>query len=167
MRWSKLKQIIEGGFAPPVADRVHITVTRYRKAHDAEGRWALLIDGKEVGAVGCIVADREQSDLINELAVELNVAPSDAQERGDTMLRSRAHHTLPMFMEALFQFTRMSIDAALESSDAVLRTLAVLDPRTGKRRLMELAQREPPTDLERQCLLLRLRAAGFEPGWGK
>jgi hypothetical protein len=133
-------------------------VTRYRHAHDDEGRWAILLDEKEIGGLGCIVADREQSELIDQKALELNVPNYEAQSLGDQALCAVAHHTLPMFCAALFDFTNMSVEAALGSSDAVLRSLAILDTRLGKRRLVDIKLSEDAPNLEKACLLARLEA---------
>lgn len=163
MRWSKLKQIIEGGFAPAAAGRVSVHVTRYHRAHDAEGRWAILIDGIEVGGIGCIIADREQSEFIDQFRKGPDGATWEAQERADALLCAKAHHTLPFFLATLFAYTSLSVEAALGSTDAVLRTLAILDRRTGKRRLMKLASTPLATDLERRCLEFRLQVEGLNP----
>ena len=165
MRWSKLKQIIESGFAPSVSGRVRVDVTRYRQAHDAEGRWAFVIDGQEVAGLGCIVADQEESKLIDRVVADSGLSPGRAQPQADVILRTRAHHTLPMFTSALFQFTNMSIDLALKSADPVVRALAALDRRLGRRRLLRLAERYPETDIERQCLLIRLHSENIEARW--
>jgi hypothetical protein len=164
MRWSKLEQIIESGFAPSVAGHVHVFVTRYAGAPDAYGRWAILIDGNEVGGLG-MAADLELCELIGQFAADSNVSLGDAHVRAMELLCARAHHTLPMFTGTLHQFTNMSIDAALESPDAVVRTLALLDRRTGKRRLKRLAKKMPSTRLERECLVFRLKAEGLQPTW--
>jgi hypothetical protein len=169
MRWSKLRYRIESGFAPSLGKRVRLEATRYRKSHDAEGRWAILIDGVEAGGLGCIVADIEQWQLTDEFRLEqgdarvglmLEAQISAMQKQADI-----AHHTLPMFYKSVFDFTNMSLEDALGSDDAVQRTLAYVDRRLGKRRLAELAHEAPKTDLERKCLETRLRAEGMEPEW--
>jgi hypothetical protein len=146
-----------------------LQATRYRKAHDAEGRWAILIDGVEVGGLGCIVADIEQSELTNAFRFEHGDARVglvfEAQIAAMQKQADIAHHTLPMFYESVFDFTNMSLEDALQSNDAVQRALAYLDRRLGKRRLTELANVARKTELERKCLATRLRAEGMEPQW--
>ena len=135
-------------------------VTRYRRAHDAEGRWAILLDGQEIGGLGCIEADQEQTELIHARASELEISPAEAQRAGDHALCARARHTLPMFCGALFRYTSMSVESALASPDAVLRSLAILDKRLGKRRLARIQVPEDAPDLEWTCLRARLEAEG-------
>src|SRR5262245_45175506 len=161
MRWSKLKQRIESGIAPSLAGRVQLMVTRYRNAPDAEGRWAVVVDGQEIGGLGCIVADQEQHELISAAAAELDVSMAEAQNVGDTALCANARHTVPMFCGALFEYTNMSLESALNSSDAVLRSLALLDARLGKRRLKTIRLSEGAPVLEQACLRVRLEAEGM------
>lgn len=48
MRWSKLKTKVESLFANPVQNRVKLHSTRYRGAHDQEGRGFITFDKKEI-----------------------------------------------------------------------------------------------------------------------
>ncbi|NQT88950.1 hypothetical protein HQ560_19435, partial [bacterium] len=48
MKWSKLKSQVEGMFADSVRGRVRLHSTRYRKAHDQDGRAWITIDGREI-----------------------------------------------------------------------------------------------------------------------
>ncbi|MCB1044719.1 MAG: hypothetical protein KDC35_17380 [Acidobacteria bacterium] len=165
MRWSKLKKVIEEGFAPSIAGRVTLLTTRYRHAHDQEGRWALLIDGKEVGGMGCIVADREERDLIQKARLEEGVSASSAQAKAMAVLAENGRHTLPMFNHSVFSFTQLSINESLDSADAVLKSLAYLDRRLGKRRLAILSASPPKTLMERACLSLRLNSERISISW--
>jgi hypothetical protein len=162
MRWSKLRQRIESGIAPSLAGRVRFMVTRYRRAHDAEGRWAVLLDGDEIGGLGCIVADQEQTELLSLKAAELDVPLAEARSAADQALCAVAHHTLPMFYGSLSAYLNMSVEAALASSDAVLRSLAILDRRLGRRRLAGIRLSGEASELEVGCLRARLDAEGLE-----
>ena len=86
MRWTKLKQITEERFAPSVRDRVQVGVTRYRRAHDAEGRWDVTIDGVQVGGLGCIVAEREESEAIAQLQAASGGTARQVQGQAQAML---------------------------------------------------------------------------------
>lgn len=68
---------------------------------------------------------------------------------------------LPMFCGALFDYTNMSRESALGSSDAVLRSLALLDARLGKRRLKCIRLSEGAPELEQACLRVRLEGEGI------
>jgi hypothetical protein len=158
MRWSKLKQDIEGRMSPHLVGRVRLMATRYRRAHDAEGRWALLLDDVEVGGIGCIRADREESKLTHEIARAKRLSAPEAQKVAWVTLAERAHHPLWLFYEALKTYSRSSIEESLSSNDALARSLAYMDRRVGRRRLIDLAKQRPPTGIEVACPSMRLTA---------
>src|SRR5262245_18298566 len=135
MRWPKLRQRIEEGMAPALVGRVRVMVTRYHRAADAAGRWAILLDGRQIGGLGDIEAEEERSRLTDEKAMELGVEVSKAQWPARVMLAAKARHDVGDFCGTLLKYTSTSIDAALASNDGVLRSLAFLDRRMGKRRL--------------------------------
>jgi hypothetical protein len=86
VRWTKLKQITERRFAASVRQHVQVNVTRYRRAHDAEGRWAISSDGVEVGGIGCIVADQEEAALIERYQQASALTAPQAQVVADRAL---------------------------------------------------------------------------------
>jgi hypothetical protein len=108
MRWSKLKQEVESFAAPKLSGRVRLMATRYRHASDAEGRWALLIDGVEVGGIGCMRADREERQLAEQLKTG-GMAPQAAQDLACRVLMEQGHHPLWHFYETVWAYTRSSI----------------------------------------------------------
>lgn len=140
--------------------RVEIHVTKYRRAHDAEGRWDVTIDGVQVGGIGCILADREESELIARNSGRpgpTGKAWLDARNQ----LLAIGHHTVPMFYDSLASLASLSLDDALTSNDALVRALAYLDARLGRRRLQQLSEVTSETQLESNCLALRLAADGI------
>ena len=152
MRWSQLKARAEERFAPDVRGRVQLRVTRYRQAHDAQGRWAIEIDGREVAGLGDLVAFSE----MHERAVELGPpVRSCAEARSEQ--EAIAHHELSRFKDAVATYLNLPFDEALTSTDAVQRALAFLDARLGRRRLEALWQHgmHDRTPLEIACLELR------------
>ncbi len=146
MRWSKLKQQVESMFADDVRGRVELRTTRYSKAHDQFGRSWITVDGQEI------------VNMSNYLPSGSTIADNDPTrfERGVF-----AGYDLS---QAMRLFITLSIDDALASDNPLIRALAVLDRRVGKRRLTRLvAADEQP--LVKQLLALRTpQAAG---GCGK
>jgi hypothetical protein len=151
MHWSKIRKLIEERFAPSLRRRVRLELTHYRKAHDAEGRWAIAVDGKHVAGLGCIVADRIFCELQSQMSVDAAIKE----------LVSRGQHYVPLFREQMFVFAHQGIDQALESDDSIVRALALLDKRLGKRRLTKFMQNKRKTSLEQLMLDLRVEAEGM------
>ena len=127
MRWSKLKQITEARFAPRVRGRVRIWTTEYRydlSGLHTEGRSWITVDGETV---------------VNMHRHQTAVAPDGGYVwlySGDRH-RHNVHDRYDL-LQAAWAMQTLSINAALASSDGVMRALALLDARVGVRRLRDL-----------------------------
>jgi len=117
MRWSKLKQRIESGFAAALAQRVQFHTTRYRNAHDGMGRSWITIDEAEI---------INMQHLTGEAAYE---NPKRFEKGVFTA------YDLPTSMR---EFLNMNIEDAIDSDNPLIRAMAVIDRRLGKRRVQSL-----------------------------
>lgn len=120
MKWSKLKQQVESMFAESVRGRVELWTTRYEKAHDRFGRSWIIVDGREV-------ANMSNYLQFGDLSADGNPARLDAGVF--------AAYDLPLAMR---EYLTLSIDAAIASTNPLIRALAVLDRRAGGRRLARI-----------------------------
>lgn len=121
MRWSKLEQLVEARFATSVAGRVAIFSTRYGEC--TCGRAWVTVDGEEV-ANFCMRA-AFNFELGRTAGREL---PAGYGE----LSRQDAYKACWAYLHDL------SIDQAIEDSDPLVQSLAVLDARLGRRRLGSL-----------------------------
>jgi hypothetical protein len=151
MRWTKLKQRIEAGLAPSVHDRVKFHLTGYRHAHDGKGRGWITIDGEEVANLcywrANVDGEYRPESLLTPLGTKL-----PAQEG---VMRPQ------LFAKSLFDFLSMPIGDAMESNNFLVRALAFLDRRVGKRRLKLISLRSNEHELVRLFYALRVRAEGL------
>jgi hypothetical protein len=145
MRWTKLKQLVEGMFAEEVRGRVALWTTRYEKAHDRFGRSWVTVDGVEVVSMS------------NYLAVGEGIADGNSRRFEAGVF---AGYDLPAAMRA---FLNLSIEGALASGNPLVRMLAVLDRRCGKRRL-ERIDLDAELSLVAGMVLLRRRTAPEDAG---
>lgn len=153
MRWSKLRQRVEGRLAPSVAGRVRLFVTRYNNPEDAAGRWAIRIDGDEIAGLSEYTAKYRRG--------RLRLAGHTAGDV-DALQASEGSHDVEQFYRSLQDYLNMSIDEALGRDDPLIRALALLDARLGKRRLRVLWGVKCRSRLEAACLNLRCAAEGIE-----
>ena len=144
MRWSKLRQVTEAWFAPEVRGRVALHMTAYRTTFHITRRdraW-ITIDGREV----------------------VNMPYWGSYERDRNVHGRYDSWDLYGSMRALLTCT---IDEALAGKfpgrdlgtigfGGVLRALALLDARVGRRRLATL---DPAAELPLAAELLRFRLA--------
>lgn len=140
MRWSKLKQQIESGLATELADRIQFHTTRYRKAHDGMGRSWITLDDVEI------------SNMQHLSGPASNEHP-DRHENGVFTA-----YDLP---NAMLQFLNINIDDALSSTNPLIRALAVIDRRTGKRRIQLL---DPSSEVFPVNTFMHLRQTHTENG---
>jgi hypothetical protein len=160
MRWSKVRQIVESRLAPGLRARVRLESTHYRRADDQEGRTAIVIDSVQVWAMGCIAGDRERSEVFDELATRQPTACA-RNELASQVVRMNGQHNQFEFYRAVWDYVQCSIEDSLRSWDPLTRSLAYMDARVGKRRLVKLAAADLATDVERACLAARLEVEGL------
>lgn len=131
-------------FADEVRGRVELRTTRYSKAHDEFGRSWITVDGREIVNMcnyllsGDIVADRDPARFKKGVFTGYDLS------------------------DAMRTFLAISIDDALHSENPLIRALAVLDRRVGRRRLARIdAAKELP--FVRQLFALRSSAVAAGP----
>ena len=162
--WSSVKKLLEEDrLAPSLRGRVSYFVTRYREAHDDHGRLAVLVDGKELFQANPFAATsistnwytlREQyPELTNGEHWELWANRELAEGFGEPY----------DFYRSFEEYDTQDVETSLASDNPLVRVLAVLDRRVGKRRLKKLAERgfanEP--DWVQALIRLRLEAEGI------
>ena len=146
MRWSQLKHRVESMFADGVRGRVQLYTTHFRggpsRIHGFERRSWITVDGKPV-----VNMHRHQ-------AVH-GIYP----DHGDPRRFEIGIYTYWDLPAAAWQYLNMSIDDAMSSDNTVVRALAVLDKRLGRRRFSTL---DPSlqTPLVATLLRFRLQVAG-------
>ena len=115
MQWSKIKKLAEELICPALQGRVQFHLTSYRMDTDSHsspasqrGRGWITVDGAEV----------------------LNLPGGDPGELFESPRQD--------LYSALREYPRLAIDDALGSPNVVTRSLAMIDRRLGKRRLMKI-----------------------------
>ncbi|MEM6731041.1 MAG: hypothetical protein AAF658_05770 [Myxococcota bacterium] len=157
MRWSKLKQLVEIRFADGLRGRVELWHTRYRGSHDAyEGRAWITVDGNQIVEFASLpfhVAEIEEAVRREQIG-----SSKPANETREDLIYSGTFGQFE-FVQAIEEFLRLSIDQALVSKMPLVRALAVLDGRTGQRRLRKLRPDAEKLDWLRLLVELRLNAS--------
>lgn len=170
MRWSKLKSNLEALRAPAVAGRVALHQARYRYTNEEVGRVWLTVDGREIASFDTSTYVRRraelQAQLLEHRAAETPTGASDrvasleADERAREILRRAGQYDDYEAIADLEAYLSLTIDDALASPSPLVRALAMVDRRIGKRRLrsMRVGQEEHP--LVTLLYLLRCEAEG-------
>jgi hypothetical protein len=166
MRWSKLKSLIEDRFAPSLMRRVALHQARYRHTNEEVGRVTLTVDGHEVAAFATHMGWQQVRPLADQLMDVRDGWGSPAayaQATSDVERQLRAEGVLSdaIALEDLEAYLSMSIDVALSAESPLVRALAVLDRRLGKRRLRVLRFADGEIALVRSLYALRCEAEGI------
>jgi len=164
MRWSKLKQRIEGFFSDAVRGRIEVHAARYRKAHDRLGRVWITIDKEEIINM-CSTKAWIAHDEAGIESMDKAGGGTDAFWEGwhaaKPTLEDQSVFWQEDFYEAAFGYLNTSIDGALASGSPLVRALCMLDRRLGKQRLAKLRiENEHP--LVQRLLRFRLEAEGMD-----
>ncbi len=120
MQWSKLKKRIESNFCEELQDRVTLFSTWYKQGGSpGKGRAAVLLDKTE------IYEANTDKWLMNK------------QETNDNILIERFE-----FHKLLEEYSSCSIEELLVSKHELIRGLAIIDKRVGKRTLINMNKLE-------------------------
>ena len=135
--WSSVKKLLEEDrLAPSLRGRVSYFITRYREAHDDQGRLAILVDGEE---------------LFRAHPFDVLILPEEKRQRDGLSFEEywnrqwnyELEHGIGGhgdFYRSFAEYDTQDIEKSLVSDNPLVRVLAVLDRRVGKRRLKKLAE---------------------------
>lgn len=162
--WTGIRKKLEEDYlCPALRGRIRYLVTRYRESHDQEGRVAILLDGEEVLKSSYITYISNFYHRWNGLRQNTSAkdAAADFKHVRDSVINDgcfdRRH-----FYDAFQIFDNQSIEESLDSSNPLVRILALLDRRVGKRRLTVLeSNMEQELPWVRVFYHVRLEAEGL------
>lgn len=160
--WSGTRKKLEEEYlAQSLRGRVHYFCTTYKKSHDREGRAAILVDGREV-LKGNYYNLWQKWDILPH---DKPISPWQTFLKPSAMTLQEGIFDERTFYAAFNEFDNQSIEASLGSPNLLVRIVAILDRRVGKRRLEAMWE-----DLSREdgilqdFYFLRLDAEGLKPG---
>ena len=150
MRWSKLKQKVESHFSAKLRGRIELRLTCYREAHDEIGRGWITVDGEEIHNMCYWLQHKEGEPRIE---IDQTVTPPVVTHRG---VMSTFDYT-----KALIEYLSNSIEDSIDSKNYLIRALALIDSRCGKRRLEKLNIGPDEHPLVQRFFQLRCEAEGI------
>ncbi len=148
--WSDLRKRQLVLLAPSLTGHVDYFLTRYHEVHNAYGRACILVDGME--AVSFSWVEMYEQEIYNYDEAHLPRWENDATFCDVD------------FINALTAYRSLSIADALVHKDFIIRVLAILDRRVGKRTLQRLVQEDDWNGYPqwvRRFYMLRFEAEGI------
>ncbi|HET7219251.1 MAG TPA: hypothetical protein VFJ02_14440 [Vicinamibacterales bacterium] len=171
MPWRQLRAALRERVTPPLCDRIGLHQARYRYTREEVGRVWLTIDGREIVQFDTSTYLRRRAQLAAELR-EANRLAANGDHDGqsdylaadaaaaDTLRRAGLYDDYGALAD-LEAYLSLPIDEALDSPSPLIRGLAVIDRRVGKRRLRAMAPADDEHPLVRELYALRCQADGI------
>ena len=137
--WSGARAKLEKEYlAESLRGHIQYFATSYSKCPDHEGRAAIMLDGKEIISGGYYNNWTKAPEFPHDEKYEKRMKIENAY-MDDTALRLGVFDQR-CFYEAFEIFDNQSIEKSLESDNMLVRIMAILDRRVGKRRLREIKE---------------------------
>ena len=163
--WSGIRNKLENDYlCPALRGHIQYFATSYSKSADHEGRAAIRMDGVEVLRSNYYAYEQNYWNRYQALRRE-----GIGQDDRTAPFRLAHEGTLNdgcfdngFFYEAFHEFDNQSIEKSLVSKNPLVRILALLDRRLGKRRLLALEESmEQELDWVRAFYVIRMQAEGL------
>lgn len=150
--WSSLRKKLEQEYlCEALQGRIQYFFTTYHNGHDAPGRFAVRVDGKEVwwahsfneGAYDRVATELKKEQQIPRREWDGERMLNDeanrvVEEQAVYMANEKGIASTWDVIAAIEEYLNLSIMDALQSPNAIIRMLAVMDRRVGKRTLEKL-----------------------------
>lgn len=174
MKWSKLKKTAESLLADSLKDRIRYHVTKYGSGStQIMSRGWITLDGNELANFSNVEWYENCLSLVRQIesvntGVEGNKAhPASDYEakwaKAEALLDKQGAFSKDQFYLSLDEYIQLPIAAALESPNTIIRAIAMLDRRCGKRRLETLKPLRDAPRLVQECYRIRCEAEGIGP----
>ena len=130
--WSGLNKQLTERLCAPLKTRITYLLTRYHDVHNAYGRAAIRLDGTELVVFSWIDQYRQEFET-DRLVRENDIAYEAAVEELKPKFDANCTYSEMDFLSAALDYRDLSIQDALHSENLIIRVLAILDKRAGKR----------------------------------
>lgn len=151
--WSGIKKRLETDLiCDSLRGRVKYFITKYKNSHDESGRIAIIVDGKEVIQGDIFRYYKGLREIELNYKSELNIIPRfyngknmendfenrQAEDYIEEIRLNQGIFDVWQFTDAVNKFLSMNIELSLYSSNPLIRLLAIMDRRVGKRTLKKI-----------------------------
>ncbi len=134
--WSYLNKQLSDRLCNPLKDRISYFMTRYSDVHNSYGRASIRLDKKELVVFSWIEMYRQESDI------HAHWRETGIWDDDDPGIKSKWENNCTLsdwdFLQAATDFLQMSISDALDSDNCLIRILAIMDKRVGKRTIQQI-----------------------------
>lgn len=136
--WSGLNKQLTENLCDELKERITFFLTRYHSVHDSYGRAAIRLDAKELVIFSWIEMYHQESDISELHRDGVREPYYKMEEQLKPKWDADCTYSEMDFLDAALKFRNMAIKDALESENYIIRILAILDKRIGKRTLAQI-----------------------------
>ena len=138
-RWAETRKMLEQDLlCDALKGRVRYFATRYRKAHDGVGRVCVLVDGKEIINMPFFTEVKRYNETYKRKEHTPDRSFQDVFTEVYDDFANEGKYYAGDFGFALDEFLSLDIQEALKSGNWLVRMMAIMDRRVGKRTLEKL-----------------------------
>ncbi|WP_396151441.1 hypothetical protein [Flavobacterium sp.] len=144
MKWSKLRKELKDRLADNLKDRLDYHLTTYKNSTGYIGRAWITWEGKEILNFSNQDTWNEFQSYSNELAETHYISHEGIKttDRTEGKIMEKGEFSKYDFADNAFRFLNLNVQDAIKSNNPIIRALAVVDKRIGKRTLSELNKAE-------------------------
>ena len=136
--WSHLKKRAESFLCSSLSGRITYFFTNYHEVHNVYGRAAVRLDGRELVCFSWIEQYRRERDISQFHKDNPDTGYEDIKEKLKLGWDVNCTHCESDFIAAVQALFHLSIEEALVSENYIVKILAIMDRRTGKRVLKRI-----------------------------
>lgn len=134
--WAGLNKQLSGFLCEALKDRITYFLTRYHDVHNAYGRAAVLLDKTEL--VDFTWTEGYEQEYAFSRLHDNGIKWNRMEEILKPEWDENCTYSEMDFLSAATEFLQMPISEALNSDNYIIRILAILDKRVGKRTLQAI-----------------------------
>ena len=171
MKWTKLHAALNERIAPSLHRRVAIHQARYRRTAEEVGRVWITLDGEEIASFDTNSYVSRRAAIGNEIRSGLGpwgLPPASnyqqylaADQAAVQHLREAGLHDDYVALAELEGYLSLGVKQAMASQVPLVRAMAMIDRRLGKRRLVALELKVDEHQLVKILLAARMEAEGL------
>jgi len=137
--WSSMRKVLEQeNICDSLKGRIQYFATRYRKSHDEEGRVAIRFDGEEIFK-SCFYDWQRKRDIVEaSIILPKELSYKEKCDIIHTKTLNNGGFEQWCFYDAFYYYQNHNIKECLNYKDPIVKLLAILDKRVGKRTLHEI-----------------------------
>lgn len=160
IKWSKQKKRIENNFCDNLKKRLSINLTHYRAEHEPESRFWITLDGEEIFSVS-------KMQWLNEwIKIRKDYKECEGAENqcdyAKNVMNVNGDYYIDDIQNSLEQYPNLSIEEVLHSNNFIIKALAIIDTRLGKRRLISMTFIENEHSLVKKLYKIRCVVEGID-----